>query len=75
MGLSRRESEIKNWEPIGATFFRDNLAADIREQRYSIVVIDKDVEDNVRVLLITALRGKLLALPSAPQRMLATQKV
>ncbi len=46
----RWEYQLKTGKPIGATFFRDNLAADIREQRYSIVVIDKDVDDNVRVL-------------------------
>ncbi len=47
-----KEGKVKSktGKPIGATFFRDNLAADIREQRYSIVVIDKDVDDNVRVL-------------------------
>ena len=45
-----KEGKSKTGKPIGATFFRDNLADDIREQRYSIVVIDKDVDDNVRVL-------------------------
>ncbi len=45
-----KEGKSKTGKPFGATFFRDNLADDISEQRYSIVVIDKDVEDNVRVL-------------------------
>src|SRR5437588_3183945 len=32
------------------TFFRDSLQSDIRDQMYSIVVIDGDVRENVRIL-------------------------
>jgi hypothetical protein len=32
------------------TFFRDSLRADIRDQMYSIVVIDGDVRENMRIL-------------------------
>ncbi len=32
------------------TFFRDELRADIKAQRYSMVVIDGDVRENVRIL-------------------------
>src|SRR5260370_19493068 len=49
-----KEGKSKTGKPIGATFFRDNLHADIKAQTYSIVVIDMDVEDNVRVLRSTA---------------------
>ncbi|GHO98578.1 hypothetical protein KSF_086260 [Reticulibacter mediterranei] len=40
---------IKQGNSMGA-FFRDELQADIRNQVYSLVIIDKDVPENVRVM-------------------------
>jgi hypothetical protein len=45
-----KEGKSKTGKPIGATFFRDNLRTDIENHIYSMVVIDGDIEDNVRVL-------------------------
>jgi hypothetical protein len=53
MGISVQVTNLHGLIKEGksmVTFFRDELYADIKAQRYSLVIIDGDVRENVRIL-------------------------